>query len=149
MTACLIIYASMTGNTEELATLIGEGIESAGGDVTMVDILDANASDLLGYEGVLLGAYTWGDGELPDEFLDFYLEMDELQLNGIRAAAFGSCDSSYEYVGRAVDILAEKLSEAGAEIILPGLKIEHVPTLQERQQCIEFGQTFVAKMNGN
>ncbi|MFZ7945827.1 MULTISPECIES: flavodoxin [Bacillaceae] len=143
--SCLIVYASMTGNTEELATLISEGIQSTGTTVMIKDILEVDAADLENYDAILLGAYTWGDGDLPDEFLDFYDEMDRLNLTGKRAAAFGSCDSSYEHRGGAVDILAEKLAELGANVIHEGLKIDLSPSAAEREQCIKFGQFFSGK----
>jgi len=143
---CLIVYASMTGNTEELASLIGEGIQEAGGTVKIKDILEVDVTDLQDYDGILLGAYTWGDGDLPDEFLDFYEELEQVNLAGKKAAAFGSCDSSYEYRGGAVDILAEKLTELGADLVLEGLKIDLSPTAAEKEQCIKFGQSFVKKL---
>ncbi|REE83956.1 flavodoxin I [Paenibacillus taihuensis] len=92
----LMIYASMTGNTEDMADLIGEGIREAGGTLTVQMVMDASAASLADYDGVVLGAYTWGDGELPDEFPSFYEEMDQLQLSGVKAAVFGSCDSESE-----------------------------------------------------
>ena len=140
---CLIVYASMTGNTEEIANLIREGILQAGAAVDQKDILEVDVTELSNYEGILLGAYTWGDGDLPDEFLDFYEEMDSLDLTGKRSAAFGSCDSSYEHRGRAVDLLLTKLSELGADIVLDGLKIDMAPTSAEKEQCIQFGRSFV------
>ena len=91
----------------------------------------------------LLGAYTWGDGELPDEFLDFYDEMEGLNLEPKVAAAFGSCDSSYQHWGGAVDILSEKLMELGADVVLDGLKIDCAPTGSE---CIQYGQSFAEKL---
>lgn len=142
---CLIVYASMTGNTEEIATLIGEGIRQAGAAVEVKDILEADVSDLQKYDQFLLGAYTWGDGDLPDEFLDFYEEMDALDLTGKKAAAFGSCDSSYEHWGGAVDQIIEKLTELGADIVLEGLKIDMAPTTEEKEQCIQYGRSFVEK----
>jgi flavodoxin I len=72
----------MTGNTEELANLIGEGVQQAGAKVEIKDVLEIDVSDLQQYDGILLGAYTWGEGDLPDEFLDFYEEMDCLNLEG-------------------------------------------------------------------
>lgn len=146
MTAdCLIVYASMTGNTEELAHLIGKGMQEAGATVVIKDVLEVDISNLLDYDGILLGAYTWGDGELPDEFLDFYEEMDTLNLSGKKAVAFGSCDSSYPQYGGAVTILTDKLLELGSDVILEGLKIDLSPTLAEKEQCIQFGQSFVKK----
>lgn len=142
---CLIVYASMTGNTEELAELIADGIQHVGANVEIKDILEADVSGLEDYDGILLGAYTWGDGELPDEVSDFYEEMDGLHLAGKLAGAFGSCDSTYEHFGRAVDLLSEKLLELGAEI-LECLKIEHAPTNLEKEQCIKFGRDFGKKL---
>ena len=133
----------MTGNTEELAELIEEGIRKAGGSVEIKDILEADVTDLHNYDGILLGAYTWGDGELPDEFLDFYDEMDQINIAGKKAAAFGSCDSSYEQRGGAVDLLIAKLKELRADIVQDGLKIDLAPTDSEKQQCITFGQLFM------
>lgn len=137
---CLIVYSSMTGNTKEIAEEIGEGLREAGADVEIKDILLTDVTDLLDYDVLLLGAHTWGDGELPDEFLDFYEEMDGLNLAGKTAAAFGSCDSSYEHRGRAVDILSEKLAELGASMAADGLKIELTPTNEEKEQCRQFGR---------
>jgi flavodoxin I len=141
----LLVYASMTGNTEEMANLIVEGMREAGATVEQKDILEVDAAELQNYDGILLGTYTWGDGDLPDEFLDFYEEMDALNLTGKRAAVFGSCDSSYENRGRAVDLLMEKLKELGAAIVLEQLKIDLSPSKAEKKQCMEYGQLFVEK----
>ena len=141
----------MTGNTEELAELIEEGIRKAGGSVEIKDILEADVTDLHNYDGILLGAYTWGDGELPDEFLDFHDEMDQINIAGKKAAAFGSCDSSYEQRGGAVDLLIAKLKELGADVVQDGLKIDLAPNDSEKQQCIMFGQSFmehISQMRG-
>jgi flavodoxin I len=92
------------------------------------------------YEGILLGAYTWGDGDLPDEFLDFYDNMDDLDLYGKKAAVFGSCDSSYPAYGAAVDTLNDKLKALGAEVVLEGLKIELTPSTDEKEVCKNFGE---------
>lgn len=143
---CLIVYASMTGNTEELAYLIGKGIKLEGISVEIKDILEVDTNDLQDYDGILLGAYTWGDGDLPDEFLDFYEEMEHVTLAGKIAAAFGSCDSTYEHMGGAVDILNERLMEMGAEVPVDGLKIELSPNDREKELCIQFGQIFADKM---
>jgi flavodoxin I len=144
---CLIVFASMSGNTEEMANLIGLGIRQTGAVVKIKDIFEVDPKKLQEFDGVLLGAYTWGDGELPDEFLDLYEEMDCLDLNGKTASAFGSCNSSYEHWGRAVDILQEKLVQLGA-MVLDGMKIELAPTDSEKEQCIQFGQLFAKRMKG-
>lgn len=142
----LMVYASMTGNTEEMAEAIAEGVREEGAELEMKEVLDADASELEEYDGILLGAYTWGDGELPDEFLDFYDDMDGLDLKGKTAAVFGSCDSSYPAYGAAVDTLIDKLKELGAAIVLEGLKVELTPSDEEREACKAFGASFVKNM---
>ncbi|MFD7525484.1 flavodoxin [Paenibacillus chitinolyticus] len=147
MSTFIVVYASLTGNTEEMADAVAEGIKQAGGAVTIKDILDARAAELEAYDGIVLGAYTWGDGELPDEFLDFYEEMDELKLSGKIGAVFGSCDSSYAQYGAAVDLLTEKLQALGCTM-QEGLKIELCPSAPEREACREFGRQAVLRLQG-
>lgn len=144
----IIIYASMTGNTEEISEIIAEGIREEGEELVMKSVMNADASELEQYDGILLGSYTWGDGELPDEFLDFYDDMDDIQLKHKRAAVYGSCDSSYPSHGAAVDILIDKLQDLGAEVVLPGMKIELAPTSQEKEACKQFGRQFVRQLSG-
>lgn len=138
----LVVYASMSGNTQEIAEAIADGIRSTGATLVIKEIMDINAKELESYDGIALGAYTWGDGELPDECLDFYDEMNEIDLNGKKVIAFGSCDSAYEHVGAAVDILLDKARERGAETPLEGLKIELTPTAKEVEQCKAYGVSF-------
>lgn len=142
MAKILIVYASLTGNTEEIAELIAVGIKTAGGQAVLKSVTDCNAFEIREYEAVLLGAYTWGDGELPDEFLDFYEELDELELQGINAAAFGSGDTGYEIYCGAVDLIEAKLKERGAKVVQDSLKIEYGPSAAEKEQCRSFGETF-------
>lgn len=142
----IIVYTSMTGNTEMVAEYIAEGIKAAGHEVDLKDSFSVMPNDLLGYDGILLGAYTWDDGSIPDEFIDFYEEMDHIDLTGIKAAAFGSCDSFYEDTfGGAVDKIENKLKERGAEVVLEGLKIELTPEDSDIDRCIEFGLQFIEK----
>lgn len=148
MTNIVLIYASMTGNTEEMSEAIAEGVREEGAELVMKSVMDANASELEHYDGILLGAYTWGDGDLPDEFLDFCNEMDDIQLEQKKAAAFGSCDSYYSAYGAAVDLLIDKLKQRGAEVVLPGLKIDLEPSSQETEECGQFGKQFVRHLVG-
>lgn len=148
MSKILMIYASMSGNTEGIAKLIEEGIIEAGGQVELKEILEAKPQDLLSYDGILLGSYTWGEGELPDEFLDFYEDMDGLDLSGKKIAVFGSGDHAYIHYCAAVDILEKKVTELGAELVQEGLKIEMSPYGSEVEDCKNFGKRFASQFLG-
>ncbi|RXZ80541.1 flavodoxin [Paenibacillaceae bacterium] len=143
MAKICIIFASMSGNTEEMADAIAAGVREAGVEPVVKESMDASASELEEFDGILLGAYTWGDGELPDEMLDFYEEMDDVDLAGRKAAVFGSADSSYPEFGKAVDLLIEKLQERGAEVVMEGMKVELSPSADERDECRAFGRKLV------
>ncbi len=48
---------------------------------------EPEASKLVDYDGAfVIGTYTWGDGELPDDFFGFYDKMESIHLNGRKAA---------------------------------------------------------------
>jgi flavodoxin I len=140
MPKVLVVYASMTGNTEEMAEAIVEGAKEAGAEVVSKEAFDASAEELNDYDGIIIGAYTWGDGELPDEFLDFYEAMDSLDLSGKKAAVFGSGDTSYPIYCAAVDIIESKLKELGAEIAGECIKFEYNPSEEEKEQGRSLGR---------
>lgn len=146
MASILLVFASLSGNTEEIADIIQTKLASDA-EVTRrhIDMDDIEAVELENYDGILFGTYTWGDGDLPYELEDFYDDMDHLNLQGVPAACFGSCDSSYPEYGAAVDIISEKLQEKGAELLEPNLKIELDPEGEEITRCEEFAEQFLSK----
>lgn len=148
MGGIVVVYASMTGNTEDMALQIVKGIKEEGLEPVVERVDDVKASDLAGYDGIVLGAYTWGDGELPDEFLDYFDDLDDVDLTGKKAAVFGSCDSAYSEYGVAVDLLLAKLKERGAEIVQEGLKVELTPGKADKEACVSFGKTIAKALRG-
>ena len=78
------------------------------------------------YDVIVLGSSTWGDGELQDDFVDFYDKMDKVSLTGKKAAVFGPGDKeSYpDTYCEAVNILEERLKKCGAEIIVKNFKVD-------------------------
>ncbi len=144
MKRVLILFASMSGNTEDMADLIEQGMSDQNVEIVkkQIEIDEIAVEELKDFHGIVFGSYTWGDGDLPDELEDFYDELDVLNLTGIRAATFGSCDSMYPKYGAAVDILSDKLTELGAEIILDGLKVELTPEDDDVENCKAFGKSF-------
>ncbi|PZD96073.1 flavodoxin [Paenibacillus sambharensis] len=142
MSRIIIVYASLTGNTEEMAETIAGGIRERGIEPEVVNVMDTRASELMSYDGILLGAYTWGDGELPDEFLDFYQELEHVPLNGKLSGAFGSADSGYPQYGAAVDLLMERLAAQGTDLAVEGFKVDLNPSAREKEELIQFGRRF-------
>lgn len=144
MSKTVIIFASMGGNTEEIATIVANTLKQHGEDVTTIDIMDSPEVEILQeYDRILLGAYTWGDGDLPDDFLDFYDGLETIDLTGKHAATFGSGDTGYPAFCGAVDLLQDKLVESGATVPVEGLKIELFPEGEEVERCEKFAEDFL------
>lgn len=132
----LLIYGSTTGNTEEVSNYVKSGLESAGHEVTQKNVADATPSELQDFDLIVLGSSTWNEGQLQDDFIPFYEEMNGVDLSGKKAAVFGCGESIYEHFCTAVDILEGKLKELGADIVAESYKIDgdispHLPKVQE------------------
>ncbi len=116
MAEALIVFASLTGNTEEMADIIAERFEDEHGITTeILEVMQADAADFLDYDAVLVGSYTYGtDGILPDEMLDFYEDLGELDLSEKVFGVFGSGDTYYEIFCGAVDAFEKQFTQVGA-----------------------------------
>ena len=140
MANILICFASMSGNTEDIADLIKSHLE-AGHEVHVEEIENIEASSLLEYDGVIIGSYTWNDGDLPYEVEDFYDDLAEVEMTGKPVAVFGSGDTAYPRFCEAVHLFEEQLQASGANMIVKGLKIEMNPDTEgDLAGCLEFSR---------
>ncbi|TDL80118.1 flavodoxin [Peribacillus frigoritolerans] len=137
-----IIYASMSGNTEAIADLIEKGLKEAGSEAKKFEAMDIDGTVFTEYDHFLIGAYTWGDGEMPDEMLDLYDEMDDYDFEDKTIALFGSGDTAYDLFCGAVDLIAEKIQQNSGSLIMESLKIECFPDGDQEEACLEFGRQF-------
>lgn len=65
MAKALITYASMSGNTEDIAFIIKDTLQEYELDIDCVEIDDVDVSCLTSYDYVLIGTYTWGTAICP------------------------------------------------------------------------------------
>lgn len=115
MARALIIYASLTGNTEEGAEVLEEALEELDVEVEVMESSFADAEDFLDFDILIVGTYTYGmDADLPDEIVDFYEELEEVDLTGKVYGTFGSGDTFYEKYCQSVDDFDEQFKKTGA-----------------------------------
>lgn len=139
MKKILMLYTSMTGHTERMAERM---LEHLGGKSVHVDTKlfvtdDIDVQELLQYDAIFIGVYTWADGELPIESEDFFDELHTLDLTGKVCGVFGSADSSYEDYGTAVDIMYEELEEAGATMAPDSVIVDLEAGAEGMERCRE------------
>ena len=122
----IVIYGSTTGNTETVANWIRESLDSSGDQVDLFDVAGITPESVAKYSLIILGSSTWGEGELQDDFIDFYDAMSSEHFKGKKVAVFGCGDSEMfpECFCQAVDTIAEKAIMCGADVILRPLKID-------------------------
>ncbi|WP_018247541.1 flavodoxin [Orenia marismortui] len=117
----IILYGSTTGSTESLAESLASALDDKF-EVLIKDVSKANVDELNNFDLILFGSSTWGSGELQDDFYDFYNNLDDIDLSGKKAGAFGVGDSAFPEFCRSVEVLEDKLKDLGAEIIIEGFK---------------------------
>ena len=92
MALAKIVYASMTGNTEEIADIVAKKLEELGHTVDVDECTTVDAADFEDADICIVATYTYGDGELPDEIVDLYEDLADLDLSGKIFGVVGSVD---------------------------------------------------------
>lgn len=96
----LILFATMTGNAEDAAESIAKRLKKLGHDPTVANIEKHTPESLLTRgQPILFVVSTWGEGEPPDEALEFWETLAKLDggaLEGLRYAVYALGDSSYD-----------------------------------------------------
>lgn len=87
-----IFYGSTTGTTEQIANIIANKLGSEETDV--YDVSKTAPSKVGDYDVILLGASTWGDGDLQDDMHDFLDGLAALDLSKKYVGLFGCGDES-------------------------------------------------------
>jgi flavodoxin short chain len=137
MTTASSVYASMTGNTEQLAEKLSEQLESLGIETDLNECTEVSVEDLLGYDIVIVATYTYGEGELPDEIVDLYEDLKNADLTGKTYGVAGSGDKSYgDLFCAAVTQFEEAFAKSGAKKGANSVKIEFAPDTEEAEESI-------------
>lgn len=109
-----IIYASMSGRNEQISKYLEQQFIKLGQSVDRHEISQFETEKLLDYQAFIIVSYTYHDGQIPDEALDFFDDLQTVDLTGKPYALTGSSSMKHEYFGRALDYLDQQLVHLGA-----------------------------------
>ncbi|GAF40399.1 flavodoxin [Agrilactobacillus composti DSM 18527 = JCM 14202] len=143
MASAKIVYASMTGNNEEVAGIVEEALENLGVDVDTVEISQADAEDFEDVDICVVATYTYGDGELPDEAVDFYEDLEEEDLTGKIYGCCGSGDTFYDDFGKSIDDFAAVFEKTGATKGADIVKVDLAPEEDDIAHLENFAKQLV------
>ncbi len=86
----LVAYATRTGESQQIAELIGEGIRLAGHQADVVNLKNIKSeADLAGYDGYAFGSATY-HGEMLQAMKTFLFLAEKASLEGKAGGAFGA-----------------------------------------------------------
>lgn len=115
----LVVYDSVYGNTEEIASAIGKAITSSG-EVKVLRAGEANPSELASIDLLIVGSPVHGGRPTPP-VQDFLNKMAQQALKGIKVAVFDTRATSKfaKIFGNAAGRIGGQLTKKGGIVIVP------------------------------
>ena len=112
-----ILFGSQSGNSEELAAKFAKRATDYGLDTTVHDMDGFDLSTLPGMKRVLIICSTWGEGEMPDNAEELWLQASADSAPKIPEVNFSVLalgDTSYEFYCESGKDWDDRLQQMGA-----------------------------------
>ncbi|MGE7761252.1 flavodoxin domain-containing protein [Peribacillus sp. NPDC097895] len=131
-----IVYHSAGGNTKALA----EAIASLLPESELYRMNEFDLRTLPDYEALIIGTYTWGNGELPAKSAALYKELEQLPIAHLKTGVFGTGETNYNHFCGAVDHFRDMLFAQSQ--LLVTLKIEQMYQESDLSRLKKFASLF-------
>lgn len=140
-----VIYSSITGNTDEVAKIIHQYFKNEIDHVRIYQIDQFPISQIHQYDAIVIGTYTWGDGEIPQEMMTIYQAFENQESKNIVTGVFGTGDRFYPHFCGAVNEFRDMLYVHSN--LAATLKIELTPQLQDIERCQMFVESVMRRIH--
>ncbi len=140
MSKTAVVFWSGTGNTEEMANAVLEGMKENGADASIYSADAFQAGDVEGYDAIAFGCPAMGAEVLEeDEFQPLFDEC-KLALAGKKVALFGSYGWGD---GEWMRNWEDDCKEAGIELACDSVVCNDAPDEDVITACKELGAALV------
>ena len=142
MAKVLIVYHTLSGNTEKMAKAFAEGANSVQGtEVVIKKALDATLEDLLGCDAIAFGSadyFSYISGALKD-FFDRTYYPSQGKVTGKPYAAFATGGRGGE---KALEVLDRICGSFKFKKAVEGVAVAGVPSSEVLAKCNEAGKNL-------
>jgi flavorubredoxin len=143
MAKVLIVFATRTGETQNIAELIAEGIRISGHEAEVANVKDIKSeADLAGYNGYAFGSSTY-HGEMLQGMKTFLFLTQKANLEGKVGGAFGSFGWSGEANDRIFDTMKHILK---MDLVGDTLRLKSSSLGGGLQMAQEYGRQIANKL---
>ena len=146
MKSSIVIYWSLTGNTELMAHAIGEGIQSDGHTTRVERVEYVDHTEALDYDVIFLGCPAMTTDILEEQEFKPFFDFIRPFLENRPIALFGSYDWSNEYMERWENMVIER---GGKLIGGHGLTVQGTPDEFELEHCRQFARDVMKEVEKN
>lgn len=136
-----IVYTSVTGNTEAAANILQDAAAAMPLNIKMWNVEDFPVSELSRCDAILVGTYTWGDGDIPKEMERLFEAFENLERKELVTGVFGTGDSFFANYCGAVDQFRDMLFVHTC--LAATLKIELAPQEKDIEKCGKFVESVI------
>ncbi len=146
MKKVLVAYVSRTGNTQQMAEFIAEGIRMTGQAVEMKKISQIkNEKELEGFDGYVFGCPTY-HRDLTAGMKTFLFLAEKANMTGKIGGAFGSYTHSGESAQMIYDTMQHVYKMDTVDLGALNLKEQVVSTGDGQKACQDYGRAIGQKL---
>ena len=141
MNKVAIVYWSGTGNTEQMAQAVAEGVKNAGGEADVLTCAEFDSAKLADYGAVAFGCPAMGSEVLEECEFEPMFSGCKNRLGGKSVGLFGSYGWGD---GQWMRDWEDRCAKAGANLFDDGLIVCGMPDADGKANCKAYGEKFAA-----
>jgi flavorubredoxin len=143
MAKALVIFATRSGETKQIAQQIAEGMRIAGQEVSIVNVNDIKKeTDLNGYDALVFGSATY-HGDMMQGMKTMLFLAEKADLKGKVGGSFGAFGWSGEAPDRIFDTMKHIFQ---MDMVSRALRLKSTYGQGAKQDAQDYGKEIASKL---